>query len=80
MATIVVMSYAGILLNFKGKNSITKLKVIIPICLFCSYVWEYVSPMINSNSVTDFWDIVCYHLGGIIYYFIIKIFCKREEL
>ena len=44
--------------------------------LVCGVFWEIVTPMFRKNSVCDFWDIIAYESGGVIYYFSNKI-CKR---
>ena len=42
--------------------------------LIFGIIWEYAN--INPLRVADNLDIVCYEIGGLIYWFILK--CKRE--
>jgi hypothetical protein len=73
MAMVVVLSCTSITLNISKINNISSLKLIIHMCAFCGILWEFVAPLIKPNSVTDYWDILCYYIGGLIYYLIIKI-------
>ncbi len=41
--------------------------------MVAGFVWEYVIPLIDYNSITDIADMVCYFIGTITYYFIIRI-------
>ena len=49
---------------------------LIAILLACGIFWEIITPFFRKNSVCDFWDIVAYESGGIIYYLSIKL-CEK---
>lgn len=34
-------------------------------------IWEFVAPVINPKSVCDFYDLLCYFVGTLIYYFVV---------
>lgn len=46
---------------------------ILMIICAAGFVWEIIGPIININSVGDCIDFVCYIIGGIVYYSILKI-------
>lgn len=46
---------------------------LIVILLACGMFWEFITPLFRKNSVCDFWDIVAYMTGGVIYYLSIKL-------
>lgn len=46
---------------------------LIVILLACGIFWEFITPLFRKNSVCDFWDIVAYMTGGVIYYLSIKL-------
>lgn len=64
-------SYANMLLNTVDKE-INRLWVICLVSLCTSCVWEFVAPLIKPSSTTDPFDIVCYIIGGIVYWAILR--------
>ena len=44
--------------------------------MISGFVWEYLAPIINPNSVSDPIDLVCYFIGTTIYY----LFFRNEIL
>lgn len=48
------------------------------ILLIAGLFWELITPLFRTNSVCDFWDIVAYESGGIIYYLSIR-FLKKHS-
>lgn len=46
---------------------------LIGILLACGIFWEFITPLFRQTSVCDFWDIVAYMTGGVIYYLSIKL-------
>lgn len=71
------VSYVNIMLNFVNKR-IVKLFSILLLCFSCGLVWEFVAPLVKENSVTDIWDLVCYCVGGVLYWIIKKITCAKK--
>ena len=58
---------------------IQKISEILLWMLVAGLVWEFIAPMIKSNSVTDVWDLICYQLGGVLYYCILKMHKKLKK-
>lgn len=67
-----LLGYSNILLLTIGKE-LKKLHHILMFCLAASIVWEFVAPVFKKTSITDWFDVVCYLLGGIIYWTILQI-------
>ena len=63
------IAYCNILLSTQGLK-LNKLYIIIIVLLCCGCVWEFLAPLIRSDTYCDLWDFVAYVLGGIIYYYI----------
>lgn len=42
-------------------------------------IWEYGAPFINAKSVSDVWDLVCYFVGGMVYFLFMKYEQNREN-
>lgn len=79
IAPVVVLAFAGILLNYINKQSIGDFSLILLICAFCSFIWEYCALVLHPASTFDYIDIVCIFCGGIIYWSIYNILIKRKE-
>ena len=73
------LAYVNILLFFINKK-IEKLYGILIFCFICGTVWEFVAPLLKESSVTDFYDILCYCIGGLMYWTIKRIFLRVREL
>lgn len=71
---IMLLAYCNIILP-DGKK-INRLGMMIVFLFLVGIFWEFVSPLYKSNAVADWWDIVCYLIGGMIYKFIL--WCKKE--
>ena len=69
------ISYVNIMLSFINKR-ISKFFYIFLLCLICGLVWEFVAPFFKKDSVTDIYDLICYCLGGFLYWLIHKIVDK----
>lgn len=65
---IVFPAYVNIVLKLYKYPQIAKLSHICIIMLCCGIFWEYVCPLFLEYSVSDFWDMLSYILGGILYY------------
>lgn len=63
------VSYTNIMLSLINKR-IEKLYHIILYCFLCGFVWEFVAPLLKEGSVTDFYDLICYCIGGLLYWII----------
>jgi hypothetical protein len=67
MAPLFLLSYSNILLWTVNKRCL-KLKYIVAFCLTAGFVWEFLAPCFKEGSVTDPLDLLCYVLGGILYW------------
>ena len=69
LAGIVILAYINCLLSLSRYRNvaITSYLVGILITCICGLLWEYCFPVIFSNGVTDFYDLIAYVLGGITY-------------
>ena len=43
------------------------------LCLSAGFFWEYVTPLFRQNTVSDAMDLVCYAIGGSLYWLILKV-------
>ena len=78
LAGLLLMSYSNFLLSIHEK-AITKLHQIILYCLLVGLFWEYVIPLIKTNSVSDPIDILCYIIGGMIYWCFYRLTVRTTE-
>ena len=72
---IAVSAYVDSIIFHYSKKEIHIWDLIV-ILLICGLFWEIITPLFRKNSVCDFWDIVAYMTGGVIYYLSIKL-CER---
>ena len=69
------VSYTNVMLSFVNKK-IEKIHHIIVFCFLCGLVWEFIAPFLKKGSVTDFYDLLCYCIGGVLYWTIKKLMFK----
>lgn len=79
LATQAFLSYAGCLLSFVGRRSISKLHHILMLSGTCSFVWEYCAQYLYPKSTFDYIDILCYFIGGLIYWIYANLFIKEKN-
>ena len=60
----------------KTKYHLDTLWMVLALSLFCGVMWEYILPFLFKKSVSDFWDVIAYLFGGIIYHLIFQSFKK----
>lgn len=72
-------SYSNLLLITVNRE-ITKLRIICLISICTSFTWEYLAPLLKPSAVTDSLDIVCYVVGGVIYWFILYCVKRKNRL
>ena len=63
------VAYTNILLFFINKK-IDKFYHILFFCFLCGIVWEFIAPLLKETSVTDPYDLLCYCIGGTLYWII----------
>ena len=71
------LSYVNIILSFINKK-IEKFYQILAFCFLCGFIWEFIAPLFKKNSVTDLWDLLCYCIGGMLYWIIRFYMCNRN--
>lgn len=71
------LAYVNLLMITNDKE-ILELKKLLLICLGAGLVWEFVAPFLKKGSVTDPWDLVCYAIGTIVYWIILKGVAKKQ--
>lgn len=69
--TPLFLAYVNLLLRFIGQE-IQSLVIIEAVCLSAGLFWEIIAPIFITYSVTDICDLICYMVGGIVYYQFIK--------
>ena len=75
------LAYVNIMLSFVNKK-LDGFLLILTFCLACGLVWEFVAPLLKGNSVTDLYDLLCYCVGGTLYYAVnksIKLYKRRKD-
>lgn len=76
------ISYCNILLITINKEMV-KLRWILLLGFCAGLIWEYIGPIIKPSSVKDYLDLVCYMIGSVLYWVIIKLShndcCKMLE-
>lgn len=50
------------------KKEINSFKTLFFITIILSFLGEYVAIYLRKGSVTDYWDIICYFIGMLLYY------------
>ena len=71
------VSYSNFLLIIVHKE-IQKLYHILLLCFSAGCFWEFGAPLLKETAVTDLWDIVFYLLGGLLYWFCLKLSIRRR--
>ena len=73
MATIFLLSCLSLMRLLQKRNSSVHFAEMLAICTAASIMWEYVAEFVKPDSTFDYIDILCYFLGGLLYYFANKI-------
>lgn len=69
LAGIFISAYTNLCLSYISM-SLTSLWKIEVFVVGCGFVWELLAPFFKSTAVTDFWDLIAYMFGGLIFWFI----------
>ncbi len=72
------LGYSNMLLITNNKE-LTRLIVLLIVCLSAGCVWEFVAPFLKRGSVTDFFDLVCYAVGTTGYWLLLKMSIKKDS-
>ena len=77
MCPLFLMSYANLLLITVGRK-VVSLKSIMFIVIPAGLIWEFFAPFIKPSTTTCLYDLLCYVIGGVLYYYIAKyVRCKK---
>ncbi len=55
----------------KERFTFTKTQILVAV-IYVSVVFEWFLPRYSSTYISDFWDVVCYVLGAVYFYFLIN--------
>ncbi|MBU9711383.1 hypothetical protein [Evansella tamaricis] len=77
---IMIVALANLFICVGKQNNyyLGNLKRILLFTFGVGLFWEYVTPVYNSSSVSDPWDIVAYMTGGGLYWLIDKFFNRKR--
>jgi len=65
LAPVFLLSYSNIIFGFVSRR--LSIGGILWITMLSALVWEFIAPLYNSKSVTDWFDVLAYVVGGLIY-------------
>lgn len=69
---LLFVSYTNILLNTRHQM-LERWSVILVFCLSAGVFWEFVTPIFRKNTTSDVIDVICYAIGGSIYWLLAKL-------
>lgn len=73
------LSYANLLL-ITSQKEMTKIRILLPVCMAAGCVWEFLAPYMKKGSVTDVGDLVCYFVSTIGYWALLqKVIAKEKD-
>jgi hypothetical protein len=62
------------------KYGLYHLKAILTYCILCGVYWEFIYPIHHSESTSDVVDILCYALGGTLYYVFYRACIEKKDI
>lgn len=77
LAGCLILAIVNLMLSFGRLKPLKSLLPCLALNLACGLVWEFVTPLYLSGSVSDLWDIAAYMIGGLIWCIIVDI-AKRK--
>lgn len=78
---IVFCIYTNIILVLFKRKPIINIKILLIYMTFVSFIWEYIFPLFLPYSTSDFFDVIAYLLGTILYYLLtIKVVRNYKDL
>lgn len=72
LAMIFMLACSNVLLRIYNIR-IIRLHETLLFAIACGMIWEFFAPVINSTSITDYFDFLAYISGAIIYTLFIKL-------
>jgi len=77
LATVFLLSCLSLIRTLQKRSSSVHFAEMLAICTVASIMWEYVAEFVKPDSTFDYIDILCYFLGGFIYYFANRIWYRK---
>ena len=71
-APIFLLAYSNVLLS-RINHRIHKLWQMLILIGVAGIVWEYLAPLVKPSSISDPYDLVCYFVGAVLYWILLKI-------
>ena len=71
LAPLFFLPVCSFVLRWAGCKSLNFF-VIILLGISAGIVWEYIAPLINPNATTDPFDLMCYFIGTVGYYILMR--------
>ena len=65
--------------KFYFRYKFFKLYQIILICFICGLLWEYIFPFFWKHGTSDFFDVIAYSLGGVVYWCMVTVLRIRKR-
>lgn len=75
---ILFTAYSNVFFNTR-KMMLTKLPHILAFCFCAGLVWEFVAPFLRNDSTPDWLDIICYMLGGMVYWLLLQLHIGKTK-
>lgn len=70
---VALLSLHGVWLIKKDNTIRLDILTIFSLVVLFSFLFEYYLPLQSHRYTGDIWDVVCYSLGGLVFYFLQKI-------
>ncbi len=72
-----LLSYTNLLLVTVKKKIISFTNILFFI-VPAGLIWEYFAPLVKPSATIDVYDLLCYFVGGVLYYFIIRLIGRKR--
>lgn len=72
LAPVMLLAWSNILLAPINKR-VTGIILICGFAFIVGLIWEFVTPIYKPSVTSDWWDVLCYVIGGMVYWGINKI-------
>ena len=65
-----IVAYANVVLRAykRKKYQLNKVLLILLFELMCGVFWEFIIPVFRANRTSDYYDILAYMIGGVVYW------------
>lgn len=72
---VLFVAYTNVLLYSRGLL-LYRFWPVIRFCLVAALFWEFVAPLIREDSVSDWYDVLSYILGGCLYCLLLHLYVR----